>query len=92
MIPVVKLDSEVSGSATYCACALTYGSAFFYSLKWKEAAHKGTVFLCSTAFRNVDDESIKSCISDCDADEGTAMIHLKKKERQSTEQRGESAE
>lgn len=29
VIPVVKLDSEVSGSTPYCACALAYGTAFF---------------------------------------------------------------
>lgn len=45
MIPVVKLDSEVSGSTPYCACALTYGSAFFHSLMWEEAVHEGTAFL-----------------------------------------------
>lgn len=80
VIPVVKLDGEVSGSSPYCACALTYGSAFFYSLMWEEAAHKGAAFLWSITFRNVDNESIKFCISDCDAEEGTftLVIHLKK--------------
>lgn len=78
MIPVVKLDSEVSGSSPYCACALTYGSAFFYSLMWEETAHKGTVLLCSITFRNVDSESIEFCIPDSDEGTVTLVVRLKK--------------